>query len=213
MILENDFIRQLKCQIIENLPGETAHVKMAPFNRPLSSLALKDAIEIKESAVAVVMFRNEDQIDCVLTQRNEYEGKHSGQISFPGGKKDVNDLDLEETARRECFEEIGIPMSSGNLIGQLTDVYIPVSGFLVKAFIYYHHELPLLKRNTREVAEIVTFPLFDLKKEELISTMEVHLPNGTIYKNIPYFDLANKKVWGATALILSEIREIILTID
>lgn len=208
-----NFIDLFKQELAQNLPGEKAHLRMSPSHRPLSSLALQNATDVRESAVAVVLFRNSDQIECILTQRPDYDGNHGGQVSFPGGKKDPEDRDLEETARRECFEEIGIPKNSGILLGQLTDVFIPVSGFLVNPFVYFHEELPLLIKDEREVAEILTFPLFDLKKEELISSMEIHLKNGQIYKNIPYFDLADKKVWGATALILNEIREILLAID
>lgn len=210
---EDIFLEKFKRELLLNLPGEQAHQKMTSIYRPLSSLALKNALEIRESAVAVVICRNNNQIECILTQRTEYNGNHSGQISFPGGKKDKSDLNLEETARRECFEEIGIPIDQGIFLGELTDVFIPVSGFLVKPFVFYHNTLPEFIQNEREVAEILTFPLFDLKREELISTMEIHLPDGTKFKDIPYFDLANKKVWGATAFILCEIREILFSID
>jgi len=208
-----EFIQQFKKELLLNLPGERAHIKMAPAHRQTLNNALKSNIEIRESAVAVVLYRDGNQIECLLTQRPEYDGKHSGQVSFPGGKRDLLDLDLDETARRECWEEVGIPIETGILLGKLTEVFIPVSQFLVKPYIYFHEVLPELIADEREVAEILNFPLFDLKKEELISTMEIHLPDGTIYKDIPYFDLANKKVWGATALILSEIREIILGLD
>jgi 8-oxo-dGTP pyrophosphatase MutT (NUDIX family) len=208
-----EFIQQFKKEILLHLPGESAHLKMAPAHRQTLNSALKSNVVIRESAVAVVLYKNGNQIECLLTQRPEYDGKHSGQVSFPGGKRDESDLDLEETARRECFEEVGIPVEKGILLGELTEVYIPVSQFLVKPFVYFHEELPELIPDKREVAEILTFPIFDLKKEELISSMEIHLPDGTIYKNIPYFDLADKKVWGATALILSEIREMLLVLD
>jgi len=208
-----EFLKLFRRELILSLPGEKAHVKMAPIGRPVSSIALKMADKVRESAVAVVLYKNNGSIECILTQRPEYDGNHSGQVSFPGGKKDPSDLDLEETARRECFEEIGIPTDQGILLGQLTDVFIPVSSFLVKAYVIYHDVLPILKKDEREVSEILSFPLFDLKNEELISTMEIHLPNGTLYQNIPYFDLADKKVWGATALILSELREILLAIN
>ena len=210
---ESAFLKLLKEQLIHHLPGEKAHLRMSPSHRPLSSNALKNAIKVRDSAVAVVIFQKNDQLECILTQRSDYEGNHGGQVSFPGGKKDPNDINLEETARRECYEEIGIPLHSGILLGQLTDVFIPVSSFLVKPFVYYHNELPQLIKNDREVAEILTFPLFDLKKEDLISSMEIHLPNGTIYRDIPYFKLSDRKVWGATALILNELREILLKLD
>jgi 8-oxo-dGTP pyrophosphatase MutT (NUDIX family) len=210
---ESDFLKLFKKELNYNLPGEVAHQKMSPINRPLSSFAIKKAKNIRESAVAVVLFRKNEEIHCILTQRQEYEGNHSGQISFPGGKKDVDDSNLEVTARRECFEEIGIPLRIGLLLGQLTDVFIPVSGFNVRPFVYFHSELPELTRNNREVAEIIDFPLFDLRKEELISQMEITLPNGNKLKNVPFFNLSEKQVWGATALILSEIKEILLSID
>jgi 8-oxo-dGTP pyrophosphatase MutT (NUDIX family) len=210
---ESEFLKLFKEELVHHLPGEKAHLRMSPSNRPISSSALKNAIEVRDSAVAIVIFKKDNQLECILTQRADYEGNHGGQVSFPGGKKDPDDANLEETARRECYEEIGISLHSGILLGQLTDVFIPVSGFLVKPFVYYHTELPQFIKNEREVAEILTFPLFDLKKEDLISSMEIRLPNGTIYKDIPYFNLSDKKVWGATALILNELREILLELD
>ena len=134
-------------------------------------------------------------------------------MRFAGSKKDLEEKHIEYTARRECFEEIGISMNLGLLLGQLTDVYIPVSGFKVSPFVYYHHELPNLNRNEREVAEIIDFPLFDLKKEAIISRTEILLSNGNKLKDVPYYNLSDKQVWGATALILSEIKEIILSIN
>lgn len=212
MMRTEEFLTSFKREILLALPGEKAHEKMAPLGRPVSSIALQMADKVRESAVAVVLYNHNGSIECLLTQRPEYDGNHSGQVSFPGGKKDPDDLDLEATARRECFEEIGIPEDQGLLLGQLTNVFIPVSSFLVKPYVFYHETLPPLIKDEREVAEILSFPLFDLKKEEIISTMETKLPNGSIYRNIPYFELANKKVWGATALILSELREVLMAI-
>jgi 8-oxo-dGTP pyrophosphatase MutT (NUDIX family) len=131
-------------------------------------------------------------------------------MSFPGGKRDPEDIDLEETARRECYEEIGIPVEKGKLLGELTSVFIPVSSFIVRPFLFFHDEIVELVPNEREVAEIVSFKLFDLTEENVISTMEIPLTNGTYLKEVPYFNLEGKKVWGATALILNEMRELLL---
>jgi 8-oxo-dGTP pyrophosphatase MutT (NUDIX family) len=204
-----DFFDQLKKEIQLNLPGEQAHLAMSPTNRPLSSLALKHTETIRESAVAVVLFREKEVIHCYLTQRSDYDGKHGGQISFPGGKKDPTDIDLLETARRECFEEIGIAMHEGELLGELTEVFIPVSSFLVKPFVFFHTDKPTTFRNEREVAEIFTFPLVQLMNESIVKKMEINLPDGTIYRNIPYFEINSKKVWGATALILNELKTVL----
>ena len=122
-------------------------------------------------------------------------------------------LYLEETARRECYEEIGIPVEKGKLLGELTSVFIPVSSFIVRPFLFFHDEIDELIPNEREVAEIVTFQLLDLLGEHVISTMEIPLTNGTFMREVPYFDLESKKVWGATALILNEMRELLLRIN
>jgi 8-oxo-dGTP pyrophosphatase MutT (NUDIX family) len=212
MMMEQDFLVKLRKEITHHLPGERAHMKMAPLSRPLSSLALKHAEEIRESAVAVVLYEEDKLIKCILTQRPEYEGKHGGQVSFPGGKKEVDDLDLEYTARRECYEEIGIPIDQGELIGKLTEVFIPVSSFLVQPFIYFHTEKPQLDRNLREVAEILHFTLYDLLEEHRVMKMDLKQPNGVIYTDVPYFHLVEKNVWGATALILNELKEVLQVI-
>lgn len=212
MMMEQDFLAKLRKEITHHLPGESAHMKMAPISRPLSSLALKHAEEIRESAVAVVLYEEDNLIKCILTQRPEYEGKHGGQVSFPGGKKEPEDLDLEVTARRECFEEIGISIDQGELIGKLTEVFIPVSSFLVQPYVYFHAEKPQLERNLREVAEILHFTLFDLLEDHRVKTMDLKQPNGSIYKDVPYFHLVEKKVWGATALILNELKEVLQSI-
>jgi 8-oxo-dGTP pyrophosphatase MutT (NUDIX family) len=201
-------VDQLKSEISKGLPGESAHAAMSPIDRKKINWDTTDAI--RESAVAIVLFEKNDLPHCLLIQRTEYEGKHSGQMSFPGGKKDPEDIDLEYTARRECFEEIGIPVEKGTLLGELTSVFIPVSSFIVRPFLFFHDEIVELVPNEREVAEIVSFQLSDLIKENVISTMEIPLTNGTYLKEVPYFDLEEKKVWGATALILNEMRELLL---
>jgi 8-oxo-dGTP pyrophosphatase MutT (NUDIX family) len=207
------FRERIRLQLLEALPGEISHQKMSPLNRPITSEALKSITDYRESAVAIVLFEANDCIECVLTQRPEYDGTHSGQVSFPGGKKEDTDVHLEATARRECKEEIGVELTEEHLIGALSPVYIPVSRFLVLPYVYFLKHEPIYTPDTHEVAEIFTFPLFDLKKEDLIATMELKQPDGTVYRNVPYFNLNNKKVWGATALMLSEMKDVLVLLD
>jgi 8-oxo-dGTP pyrophosphatase MutT (NUDIX family) len=209
----NTFRERIRLQLLEELPGEASHQKMSPLNRPITSEALKTLTDYRESAVAIVLFEANNCIECVLTQRPEYDGTHSGQVSFPGGKKEDTDEHLEATARRECKEEIGVQLTEEHLIGALSPVYIPVSRFLVLPYVYFLPSVPIYTPDAHEVAEIFTFPLFDLKKEELIATMELKQPNGTVYRNVPYFNLNNKKVWGATALMLSEMKDLLALMD
>jgi 8-oxo-dGTP pyrophosphatase MutT (NUDIX family) len=210
--MNNHFRDVLKNAIEQGIPGEDAHLRMSPLKRPLSSLAIKEAKNSRESAVAIILFPNENTHHCILIQRPIYDGTHSGQVSFPGGKKDLEDIHLEFTARREAFEEVGIELTENLLVGELTDVFIPVSGFKVKPFIYYHETLPSLKADEREVSEIFTFTIDELLNNDSFSTMEINFPNGITQKNIPCFNLSNKQIWGATALILNELRELILNI-
>ena len=210
-IMSSTFLSKLLEEINIGIPGEESHAKMSPIKRPISDV-FKERSAIRESAVAVILYPNKHEIECLLIQRPEYDGNHSGQISFPGGKKDNEDTHLEHTARRETFEEIGIHPSMGQLIGQLTEVYIPISNFLVQPIIYYHEKLPKLVRDKREVAEIFSFSLSELLNEECFSTMKVKLlseNNGTI---VPCFMLGGKKIWGATAIILNEFRELLLKV-
>jgi 8-oxo-dGTP pyrophosphatase MutT (NUDIX family) len=209
MILNEGLRELLRGEVEMNLPGEQAHISMAPLSRPLSSEALKKVSDYRTSAVAVVLTSHENELSLLLIQRPDYEGAHSGQISFPGGKKDEDDVSPEQTARRECFEEIGIILSESSLIGKLTDVYIPVSNFLVHPFLYLHSEPITFVPDEREVSEILIYPVQQLTSPDTIGTLDIRTPQGMILKNIPCFQFGEKKIWGATALVLNELREII----
>jgi 8-oxo-dGTP pyrophosphatase MutT (NUDIX family) len=209
MILNEGLRELLRGEVEMNLPGEQAHISMAPLSRPLSSEALKKVSDYRTSAVAVVLTSHENELSLLLIQRPDYEGAHSGQISFPGGKKDEDDVSPEHTARRECFEEIGIILSESSLIGKLTDVYIPVSNFLVHPFLYLHSEPITFVPDEREVSEILIYPVQQLTSPDTIGTLDIRTPQGMILKNIPCFQFGEKKIWGATALVLNELREII----
>jgi 8-oxo-dGTP pyrophosphatase MutT (NUDIX family) len=195
--------------ISDNLPGEKAHLKMAPLNRPLTSLALQNISNYSESAVAVLIFESNNDYSLNLIQRPYYDGVHSGQISFPGGKKDESDLDLIFTSIRECREEIGVDLTDAKLLGKLTPVFIPVSNFLVEPFVYFYPNLPIYKPDEREVESIITISIQELLDESNVSTMDIFLKDGLKINHVPCFDIQNKKIWGATALILNELKEVL----
>lgn len=208
MTSSKTFIEQFNFALTSGLPGEAAHALLSPINRPLTSTIIKDISSYRKSAVSLLLFHKENSIHCILTQRKKYEGVHSQQVSFPGGKMDISDIDLEYTARRESFEEIFLPKDQGTLLTELSDIYIPVSKFIVKPFVFYVDELPILKAEEREVDEIFSFDIFKLLENKVIQTTDIKLAEG-IRKNVPYFSINDKVVWGATAMILSEFREII----
>jgi 8-oxo-dGTP pyrophosphatase MutT (NUDIX family) len=208
-----DLISRLAYIIEHDLPGEVAHHPLSPLHRPVTSEAIKNLTEYKASAVAIVIFKQDSDYHFVLIQRTEYNGKHSGQISFPGGKKEESDVNFEETARRECLEEIGIDLDSSQLLGKLSPVYIPVSGFLVEPFVFYYPENPSFHKQQREVASVFTVPFKELLQEDVITTMNIRTESNLVMKNVPCFNLQNKKIWGATALMINELREVLLRVE
>jgi 8-oxo-dGTP pyrophosphatase MutT (NUDIX family) len=191
------------------LPGEKAHADLMPVNRPFSSQVRKNADDYRQSAVAIVLYESEGELMSLLIQRPSYDGAHSQQIAFPGGKRDPEDPSIEFTARRECMEEVAIPINQLQLLGRLTDVYIPVSKFIVAPHIYAVETLPQLIPDAREVAEIIPFKTSRLLDIDGIQHMDMSFGNGFKQKGVPYFDIEKRVVWGATGMILSEFRSIL----
>lgn len=202
----HNFILSLKKTIEKGLPGEEAHQLLMPLKRPLSSIAKNEATSYRESAVGIVLHPFNQSIHCILIRRPSYEGAHSGQISFPGGKRDASDLDLEFTARRECLEEIALPHQHAELIHPLTEVFIPVSKFSVQPYIFFTEHLPELTPDEREVEEIISFDLFDLTRKKEIPRTSIPINAGFTMKDVPYFDINGHIVWGATAMMLAEMK-------
>lgn len=193
----------LQC-LEKELPGEAAH---APYKRYRQQFEQSNAAQAKRpAAVAIHLFPQNGHWYLILIERSTYNGQHSGQMAFPGGKPDPTDPHLEFTARRESFEEIGIPLHHGQHIKTLSNVWIPVSGFEVNPFIFLHEEAPLLQPDPREVQQIFSIAISELLKEESCIQQDIHIPGGVVLKDHPCFVLQEKIVWGATALILNEVR-------
>lgn len=188
-----------------NLPGEDAHLEMIPFRKPSSSYRLKYNT-VKHSAVMCLIFEKNDELFGLLMERTEDGGAHSGQISFPGGKKEFEDNNLQETALRETHEEIGIPHNSVTVLGELTSVYIPVSNFLVQPFIGAIESDFQLNLSQVEVKSVFDFSIKELLNPDSKTLETIKNHKGVNMKNIPCFSLNNRIVWGATAVILNELK-------
>ncbi len=199
---------ELKNLLKNDLPGESAHQLVFPVNRPVSS-EIDDLEEYRNSAVAIFLYESLGEMHSILIQRPRYPGVHGGQIAFPGGKEDPEDISLEFTARREAFEEINIPMDYAELIGQLSDIHIPVSKFIVQPFVFAMQSLPDLIPDKREVDDIIHFNIRNLLREDVLKRADIRVADNMVRKDIPYFDIDGKIVWGATAMMLSEFREIL----
>lgn len=203
------FLEQIQRSLNTSLPGIEAHKLLTPGKRPLTRDEVPRLDEYRQSAVAVICFPIENIIHSILIQRPDYNGNHGGQISFPGGKRELTDRSLEQTARRETQEEIGWKLSEKNCLGKLTELFIPVSKFSVQPYLYFCEEIQPFHPDIREVEEVIHFPLEELKKETAIKSKSIRMTSGITLKEVPYFDLNQRVVWGATAIILSELREMI----
>ena len=190
------------------LGGLESQFRLAPKMRLQYDEDKIKAQNPKKAAVLALFYPdNNGKTRFLLTQRASYNGTHSAQISFPGGKTESTDKNLEETALREAFEEVSILKESVSIIREITDVYIPPSNFLATPFIAYSESRPNFISNS-EVAVLIEVLLEDLLDDNTITTIEM---NTSYMKNIdvPCFKLNNYIVWGATAMMLNEIKELI----
>ena len=201
------FIEQVKLRLQKPLPGEDAQLLMAPSRRqfPEEFVVHPDA---KKSAVLILLYPIKDSIHTILIQRPVYEGVHSGQVSFPGGKYEEGDMHLRHTALREASEEIGIKSDNVKILGQLTDLYIRPSNFLVSTFIGYTGHSPDFIIDKYEVQKIISVDLFTLDNNDIKFEKIILHSSGNKIKT-PYYEIEGLTVWGATAMIISELNTVV----
>ncbi len=189
-----------------SVPGESSHFIMAPEirARELNRIKIEDR-NPRHAAVMMLFYPKEVTTHIALILRPEYEGVHSGQIALPGGKVEMHDLNYTETALRETHEEIGVPANSIEVLKPLTKVYIPPSNFWVHPFLGYTQNRPDFVLQKEEVAKVIEVSLSDLLDDTNVTSQTL----STSYaKNIevPSFKLNGYTVWGATAMMLSELK-------
>lgn len=155
------------------------------------------------ASVLIALFQEDGKWHLPFILRNTYEGVHSGQVAFPGGRYDMADEDLIATALRETQEEIGVSVSHSQVVGRLHELYIPPSHTIVHPIVAVLSEPPVFNHDPREVAEVFTLPVSYLKRPDIRGVREVMLPNGN---KMPFttFRAAEKEIWGATARMLTE---------
>lgn len=205
-------INNIKQKLKEPLPGEAAQYLMAPVDRERIR-DYGDQSKFKPSAVLLLLCCDENnELFIPLTERFAYDGVHSGQVSLPGGKFDESDKDLIATALRECDEEIGVNENI-EVLGALSMLYVPVSNFLVQPVVAYcSTQNVFMSPNVREVKHIVKLYLKDLLDEKIVMVGDISIYNGGKIK-APYFETGGLKVWGATAMVLSEFKVLLKTIS
>lgn len=204
-----DFLATVPKIEVAMLPAKEAHFKMVPFDR-LESLKNQhlESLNPKTAAVLMLLYPKNRTTHLVLIVRNSYEGIHSAQIALPGGKYEANDQNYKNTALRETHEEIGIHPENIEIIREFTQLYIQASNFLVFPFLGISKDEVLFVPNPDEVAQIIELPLADFLDDSLIVITTL----STSYaKNIeiPAFQIGEHIVWGATAMMLSELKEVL----
>jgi 8-oxo-dGTP pyrophosphatase MutT (NUDIX family) len=203
-----DFTKKIDALKIEKLGGLNAQFKMAPKLRLKYDQDKIAASKPREAGVLVLFYPNiKNEMCFLLTKRASYNGTHSAQISFPGGKTEKADTSLQETALRETFEEVGVQPLSVKIIRELTTVYIPPSNFLATPFIGFVDEKPTFILN-HEVEKEIEVLVSDLLDDANMST--VVLDTSYMKKtDVPCFKINNHIIWGATGMMLSEIKELL----
>lgn len=206
----DDFLKSISK--IENipLPAEASQFKMVPpFRQNLlkeQQSAIKNA---KKAGVLALFYPNINRkTTLVLILRKTYKGVHSAQIGLPGGRLEDTDKSIQDAAVRETFEEIGVPMQQIEVLKQLSELYIPPSNFYVQPFLGISHDTPVFIKEEKEVEAIIEVDLQHFLDDKCIITKTVSTSYSTDVE-VPAFKLSNHIVWGATAMMLSEIKDML----
>ncbi|WP_419212178.1 NUDIX hydrolase [Maribacter sp. X9] len=209
--MDFDFFEQ-RISKIKNLPlpGEASQYKMAPEGRlqELKKLALEKQNPRKAAVMALFYPTVEKKTNLLFILRKTYKGVHSNQIGFPGGKEEKSDIGLLTTALRETHEEVGVAPNDITVVKKISKIFVPPSNFIVQPYIgLYRNPKPFIKQDD-EVELILEVPIVDFLDEANIVLEKLSTSYATNIE-VPAFKLNGYIVWGATAMMLSEIKELI----
>ncbi len=190
------------------LPGKEAHENLKPYLRINKSLEAPKLPNSKQGAVMSLIYPVNNIPHILFIERPVYDGVHSGQIAFPGGKIEMSDASFLDAALRETHEEIGIPQQQIKVAGALTEIYVLASNFIVYPYVGLMDNIPSLILEQKEVANILEIPLYRFFESDVIK--EKPIKNALGFSLIaPYYDVEGKILWGATAMMVSELCTII----
>jgi 8-oxo-dGTP pyrophosphatase MutT (NUDIX family) len=197
----------LKEALKKPLPGYRAHQALLPPGRPLL-LHDNQYANALHSAVMILLYKDKDAVYICLTQRSSFLKHHAGQISFPGGKTEPGENHPSEAALREAREEIGIDPHQVHFAGLLTELHIPVSGFIVQPVVFWAGFRPLFHANPAEVERVLLFPLSEFIGNQNRSKAKVETRQGDLV--VPCYRVEGHIIWGATAMMLAELAMVLI---
>lgn len=207
--------RQFEKQIVKikkmELPGQEVQLKMAPVERLRElSVQAKQQNSARKAAVMALFYPDQnEETHLVLILRKKYKGVHSAQVGFPGGKLESDDASMMAAALRETEEEIGVSVKEIEVVRDLSEIYIPPSNFFVKPFLGITHATPKFVAEEKEVEEIIEVKLEEFLDNGCVTT-DILTTSYALELEVPAFKLSGYIVWGATAMMLNELREMLL---
>jgi 8-oxo-dGTP pyrophosphatase MutT (NUDIX family) len=195
-------INRLRVALAQPLPGLSAQMGMSPQPRPGTDRILDPYLDCRKAAVLVLFYPCGDDLCLVLTRRTEQVESHRGQISLPGGSIDPGE-DVIAAAKREAMEELAVEPDSVEVLGQLSPLYIPPSGFCIFPVVGWTQDPPAFAPSEVEVAEILEVPVRQLLLPATRCEETWELRGARV--RVPFYAVGNHKVWGATAMVLCEL--------
>lgn len=201
-------IEWLRKRLQEPLPGLEAQAKMSSRSRPVYPEIPEDA---RPSAVLGLLYPVDNRLHLLLIKRVADGKAHSGQISFPGGKKEPTDATLVVTALREAQEEVGVMSDEVDVLGPLSTLYIPVSNFQVHPFMGFAKSRPVFTLSMREVDHVLEIPLDELIHPDTKTVTDIEIPSfSMVLRKVNAYQTATSGIiWGATAMIIAELETIL----
>jgi 8-oxo-dGTP pyrophosphatase MutT (NUDIX family) len=196
------FADKLKKEILKGLPGTDVQWQMASSDRMIRNFPVSPGKNARIAAVLILLYPDKGSIYTVFMQRPDYDGVHSGQISFPGGKKEPSDENIIQTAVREAHEETGVDPATISIIGTLTPLFIPISNMIVTPVVGWTNSKPVFNHQPEEVIFLFDADIKKLLDPLCIKTKPFEIRGEMI--EVKYFDYEGNVIWGATAMILNE---------